>query len=195
MTAAGVRADAVLLVHGAGTDRDHHTLVALDDALQPRAVVRHDLPYRRAGRHFPDRLPTLVADVVAAAAALCESTGVRPERLLLGGRSLGGRVCSVAVAEGLPAAGLLLVSYPLHPPGRPDRRRDAHLAALRVPVLAISGTRDPFGTPEELATALSTIPGPVTQQLLDGGRHELDRHDDAIIAAVSAWLRPVRRKG
>lgn len=195
MSGRKVRADAVFLVHGAGTDRDHHTLVALDAALQPRPVVRHDLPYRRAGKSFPDRLPVLVADVVDAVGALCASTGVRPDRVLLGGRSLGGRVCSVAVAEGLPAAGLLLVSYPLHPPRRPDRRRDAHLPAIDVPVLAISGTRDPFGTPEELDAAFATIPGPVTRHLLHGGRHELDRHDDEIIAAVSAWLRPPRRTG
>jgi len=195
MTTGAVEADAVLLSHGAGTDRDHHTLVALDVALQPRVVLRHDLPYRRARRHFPDRMPVLVADLVDAVHSLCATAGVTPDRMLLGGRSLGGRVCSVAVAEGLPAAGLLLISYPLHPPKQPDRRRDAHLPAIAVPVLAISGTRDPFGTPEELDDAFATVPGPLTRHLVIGGRHELDRHDDEIIAAVAAWLRPASPTG
>ena len=71
-----------------------------------------------------------------------------PDRIVLGGRSMGGRICSMAVADGLPAAGLVLISYPLHPPGRPERLRIEHLPALEVPCLFMSGTRDTFGTPD-----------------------------------------------
>jgi predicted alpha/beta-hydrolase family hydrolase len=104
---------------------------------------------------------------------------------------MGGRICSVAVAEGLPAAGLLLVSYPLHPPGRPDRPRTEHLGALDVPCLFVSGTRDAFGKPEELEAATSAIPGPVTHVWIEGGAHSLRRADDAVVEAALAWLEPL----
>ena len=90
---------------------------------------------------------------------------------------MGGRMCSMAVAEGLPAAGLVLISYPLHPPGRPDRLRVEHLPALTVPCLFVSGTRDPFGTPAELEAATAAIPGPVTHVWIEGAGHEVKGHD------------------
>jgi predicted alpha/beta-hydrolase family hydrolase len=113
---------------------------------------------------------------------------VPPGRLLLGGRSMGGRMASMAVADGLPAWGLVLVSYPLHPPGRPDRLRVDHFPALGLPVLFVSGTRDTFGTVDELEAAVAAIPGPVTFHWIEGGRHPLDRVDDQIVAAVGSWL-------
>ena len=88
----------------------------------------------------------------------------------------------MAVAEGLPAAVLVLVSYPLHPPGRPDRLRTDHLGALSVPCLFVSGTRDAFGTPEELEAASAAIPGPVTHEWIEGGDHGLRR--DAPVAEI-----------
>src|SRR5688500_15884511 len=127
-----------------------------------------DFPYRRAGRRSPDRPPVLIAAVREGAEALARRTGLPPERLFLGGRSMGGRMCSMAVAEGLPAAGLVLISYPLHPPGRPEKLRVEHLPALDVPCLFVSGTKDTFGTPAELEAATATIPGPVTHVWLDG---------------------------
>ena len=101
---------------------------------------------------------------------------------------MGGRMCSMAVAEGLPAAGLILVSYPLHPPGKPERLRVEHLPLLAIPCLLISGTRDPFGTPEELEAATATIAGPVTHHWIEGGRHDLKDADETICAAVVAWI-------
>jgi predicted alpha/beta-hydrolase family hydrolase len=189
-----IDAGAVLLTHGAGSDRDHHTLVALEAALAPRPCTRLDLPYRRAGRKFPDKSPVLVADVGAAAAELAAAAGVEPRRVLLGGRSLGGRMCSMAVAEGLAAAGLVLISYPLHPPGRPDRLRVEHFGAIRVPTLFISGTRDSFATPEELEREARAIAGPVTHVWVEGGRHELGRADDRIVPAVLDWLARAKRR-
>jgi predicted alpha/beta-hydrolase family hydrolase len=181
---------AVLLTPGAGSDRHHPALVAIEAALAPLPVERLDFPYRRAGRRAPDRAPKLVAAVVEAAQVLTRKAGVAPERLVLGGRSMGGRMCSMAVAEGLPAAGLILVSYPLHPPGRPERLRVEHLPALRLPCLFVSGTKDPFATPSELEEATALIPGPVVHVWIDGGRHELKgvEVEVEVADAVAAWV-------
>ena len=167
---------------------DHHTLVAVEEAVAPVPVARVDFPYRREGRKAPDRAPKLIACIVEEAAALAEATGVAPERIVLGGRSMGGRMCSMAVAEGLPAAGLVLLSYPLHPPGKPDRLRTEHLPALDLPCLFVGGTRDAFGTPEEVEAAVALIPGPVTLVWLDGQGHDPKRSDEVIAAAVADWF-------
>lgn len=182
---------ALLLTPGAGADRDQAALVAIDEAATADGLVveRMDFPYRRAGRRAPDRAPVLVAAVVEGAAALAKRARVPAGRVFLGGRSMGGRMCSMAVADGLPAAGLVLVSYPLHPPGRPDRLRVEHFPDLRVPCLFVSGTRDAFGTPAELEAATAAIPAPVTHVWLDGGDHGLRRRDAAVADAVAAWLR------
>jgi predicted alpha/beta-hydrolase family hydrolase len=102
---------------------------------------------------------------------------------------MGGRICSQAVADGLVrAAGLVLVSYPLHPPGRPDRLRVEHFGRIGVPCLFVHGTNDPFGSPDELTTWTATIPAPVHHVLIDRGRHELRGAEAQVAAAVAAWL-------
>lgn len=179
---------ALLLTPGAGSGRDQHTLVALEEAVAPLPVARVDFPYRREGRRAPDRAPKLVACIVEEAAALATRVGATPEQVVLGGRSMGGRMCSMAVAEGLPAAGLVLLSYPLHPPGKPEKLRTEHLPALEVPCLFVGGTRDPFGTPAEVEAATATIPGPVTHVWLDGAGHDPKGQDAVIAAAVVEWL-------
>lgn len=181
-------AGALLLTPGAGSDRDHHTLVAIEEGVAPLPVCRVDFPYRREGRKAPDRAPKLVAAVVEAVGDLTRQTGVAPERVVLGGRSMGGRICSMAVAEGLASKGLVLISYPLHPPGKPERLRVEHFPRLNLPCLFISGTRDPFGTPEELTAAVEAIPGPVTIEWIEGARHDLAGADEAITVMVKAWL-------
>ncbi len=182
-------AGAVLLTPGAGSGRSHPALVAIEAAITPLPVWRVDFPYRKAGRRAPDRAPVLVASVVEDAAALARAAEVESGRLVLGGRSMGGRICSMAVAEGLAAAGLVLVAYPLHPPGRPERLRVAHLGALRVPCLFVSGTADPFATPAELEAATAAIPGRVTHVWIDGGRHELKGADEEVARVVATWVR------
>jgi predicted alpha/beta-hydrolase family hydrolase len=182
---------ALLLTPGAGADRTHHTLVAVEAAVRAtgvpaRATARVDFPYRSAGRRAPDRAPVAVAHLVEEAAKLARRAKVEPDAVVLGGRSYGGRMCSMAVAEGLPAAGLVLLSYPLHPPGKPDQLRVEHLGELAVPVLFVSGDKDSFGTPDELAAAAARIPGPVTQVFLRGG-HDPRNQDDEIAAAVTEW--------
>ena len=188
MTARSGR--AVLITPGAGHDRDQSSLVAIEAALVVHgyAVERMDFPYRRAGRKAPDRAPVLIDAVRQGAADLASRTGLPPENIALGGRSMGGRMSSMAVAEGLPARALVLIAYPLHPPGKPERARTEHLPALRVPCLFVSGTRDSFGTPAELEAATSTIPGPVTHVWVDGGDHGLRRRDAEVSEAVCDWL-------
>jgi uncharacterized protein len=186
--AKATRVGALLLAPGAGASSQSPSLVAIEAAVAPLPVERMDFPYRIAGRKAPDRPPVLLDAVRAAAARLVERAGVAPDRLALGGRSMGGRMCSMAVADGLPAAALVLVAYPLHPPGRPDNLRTAHLPALTVPCLFVQGTRDPFGSPDELTAATATISGPVTHEWIDGGRHDLKGADRRIGELVAAWL-------
>ena len=172
----------IFLTPGAGSSADHPSLRAVE-ALFDGPVVRHDFPYRREGRKAPDRAPTAIADLVEATAGL-----ERP--LVLGGRSFGGRMCSMAVADGLVdgVIGLVLVCYPLHPPGKPENLRTEHLPRVEVPCLFVSGTKDAFGTPAELEAATAAIPGPVTHRWIDGGRHDLRGADGEVAACVAGWI-------
>jgi predicted alpha/beta-hydrolase family hydrolase len=189
VTRRRVRPGAALLFPGAGSAASHPSLVAIEEALAPMPVARADFPYRREGRRAPDRAPKLLACVVEEAGLLATRADVDPAAIVLGGRSMGGRMCSMAVAEGLPAAGLVLISYPLHPPGKPDRLRIEHLPSLRVPCLFVSGTRDAFGTPMELEHHTASIPGPVRHVWIDGKGHDLKAQDLVIAEAVADWVR------
>ena len=189
-------AAGLLLAPGASATREQPALVALDEAVTALgvAVARMDFPYTRAGRRAPHRPPVQLEAVREAAAELAEGATLDPADLFLGGRSMGGRIASMAVADGLPARGLVLVSYPLHPPGKPDRLRTEHFPLLGVPCLFVSGTRDTFGTPSELEAATSAIPGPVTHVWIEGGDHGLRRKDAAVAEAVTGWLAPLLRR-
>ena len=178
----------LFLTPGAGSDRDHPGLVVLQDRMAPLPVERMDFPYQKAGKPFPDRAPVLVQAVRDGVAAMAGAHGLDPDRLVLGGRSMGGRMCSMAVAEGLAAAGLVLVCYPLHPPDGPDNLRVGHFPRLEVPCLFVSGDRDRFGSPEEFAEHLLAIPGPVTTVWLPGKGHDLRNAEGAVCDAVEAWL-------
>jgi hypothetical protein len=180
---------ALLLAPGAGSNRENPSLRAIEAAVAPMPVIRMDFPYRKAGRRAPDRPPVLLAAVADEAAALVAAAHIRPNRLALGGRSMGGRMCSMAVADGLPAKALVLICYPLHPPGKPQQLRTEHLPRLRVPCLFISGTRDAFGTPDELQAAAATIPGNVTHHWIEGKGHDLKGVDAELASTVASWLR------
>ena len=182
------RVDGLVLTHGAGGDRDQHTLVALAEGLAPLAVERINFPYRNQGRRPPDRAPKLLAFLREEIPAIAARLGTDTGRLVLGGRSMGGRMCSMAVAEGMPAAGLVLLSYPLHPPKKPENLRTAHFPEIDVPCLFISGDRDPFGSPEEFDRHLPAIKGPVTVVWLEGERHDPRKADVDIIGVVANWL-------
>jgi predicted alpha/beta-hydrolase family hydrolase len=182
--------NALLLFPGAGSSAEHPSLKAIERRA-PWPVTRADFPYRKAGRRAPDRPPVLLQAVVDEVAKL------GADRLVLGGRSMGGRICSIAVAEKrVDAIGLVLISYPLHPPGRPEQLRVAHFADIDVPCLFVSGTRDAFGTPDELVAHTAGIGGRVTHVWFDGLGHDLKGADERLADTVSEWLtklKPARR--
>lgn len=193
--AAPTAATPLLLFPGAGSASDHPSLLAIETAVDPRRCVRADFPYRLAGRRAPDRAPVLLDAVVTAARATARRSGI-----VLGGRSMGGRMCSIAVADGLVdvpggVRGLVLVSYPLHPPKQPDRLRVEHFPRVHVPCLFVSGTRDAFGTPDELERWTATIPAPVTHHWVPRAGHDLVRADTEVASVVAGWLRSLAQPG
>ncbi len=179
----------LVLTPGASAGRDQPSLVAIDREVSRLglAVERIEFPGRAAGRRRPDPPAVCIETVRRAATALAETLGVPTDRVAIGGRSMGGRMCSLAAAECLQVAALVLVSYPLHPPGRPDRLRTAHFGRLHVPSLFVSGRRDAFATPDELERETAAVPGPVTLVTVEGD-HGLRRRDDEVAGIVAAWL-------
>jgi predicted alpha/beta-hydrolase family hydrolase len=179
----------LILTPGSSARRDHPGLLAVDDAVTGAgiAVERIEFPNQAAGKRRPDAPEVCIQTIRAAAAALAARLNVAPGRLALGGRSMGGRMCSMAVAEGLDAAALVLISYPLHPPGRPDRLRTAHFPQLDLPCLFVSGRRDAFGKPDELESETAAIPGPVTLMFVDGD-HSLRKREAEVADIVAPWL-------
>jgi len=178
----------VVLFPGAGSSADHPSMRAMETALAPMPVALVDFPYRRTGRRFPDPAPALVECVVSEVGAFAARLGVSTSRLVIGGRSMGGRMCSMAVADGLAVAGLVLVAYPLHPPKHPDRLRVEHLPRLAVASLWISGTRDEFGAPDELAEAHALPSVAPDVAWVDGARHALTGRNDEVAAIVATWV-------
>jgi len=157
---------AVLLAHGAGADLHAAALAAGSNALAAVGVptLRFNYPYRSAGRKAPDRAPVLATATREAASELARRAKLAPERLVLGGRSMGGRYCSLLAGDAddpWPALGLALLGYPLHAPRKPEAIRDEHFGRLRMPVLFVSGTNDSFGTPDELRRSAKKIKGTV----------------------------------
>ena len=167
-----------LVTPGASADRDNRTLVSLESGLDvpvERITIRS-----RAVRKVLDQLRD---DLTSFA----DQLGVDPSEILVGGRSFGGRMCSLLVASGQPVAGLVLLSYPLHPPGKPDALRIDHFGDIAVPVLFVSGTKDAFAAPDELKHHAAAIPGPVSFEWLDGEPHA-PRDDGPVVAAVQRWI-------
>ncbi|HET9727839.1 MAG TPA: alpha/beta family hydrolase [Acidimicrobiia bacterium] len=163
---------AVLLAHGAGADMHAANLTVFADALADAKIpsLRFNFPYRSAGRRAPDRPAALEAAIREAAKELARRAALTVDRLVLGGRSMGGRISSaVAAVDG--ARGLVLLGYPLHPPGKPEQLRTEHFPKLHMPVLFVSGTRDTFGTPAELQRAANKIKGTVRFHWIDSGDH------------------------
>lgn len=181
----------VLLYPGAGSDSSHGSLVAIERWVAPRRCVRDDFRYRKEGRKAPDRAPKLMAAIREQLANLPDD-----EPLVMGGRSMGGRMCSMIAAgvdEQPPPpnlAGLVLISYPLHPPGKPDNLRVEHLPDIVVPTLFISGAKDTFGTPDEIRQWTATMPrtAKVQHLFVDGKGHDLKGVDHTIAGAFVDFL-------
>lgn len=159
---------ALVLAHGAGHGMNTRLLVDAGEALAKRgvAVLRFNFPYAEDGRRSPDPQPRLEACYRAVASAVAEEF----ERPFLGGKSMGGRIASHLVADGFPSSGLVFLGYPLHPPGQPQRIRDAHLKQVSVPMLFLQGTRDPFATPELLHRTIAALPSARLVEI-EGGDH------------------------
>jgi predicted alpha/beta-hydrolase family hydrolase len=162
-------------------------------------VVRFNFPYREKGSRRPDPMPVLKAAVAATAARARAER--KPAKLVIGGRSMGGRAASMLAAEGFDCDGLLLLAYPLHPAGQPEKLRDAHLAQIRVPVLCFNGTRDELCRRDLMERALAGLSWQM--HWLEGADHSFHvlkssgRTDDAVLGEVAAvsrgWLSGLRK--
>lgn len=167
---------ALLLAHGAGGDRTATLLrrAATEFAEAGLVVLRYDLPFRQRRPKGPPSPSTSTQDRDGIAAAVSAVREFHSGPIILGGHSYGGRQSSILAAERPEVCdGLLLFSYPLHPPGRPEKSRTAHLPDLRCPCVFVHGTRDPFGTPDEMRAALAVVDAPHALVLVDGRGHDL----------------------
>lgn len=167
----GQGATALVLGHGAGGERRQPALQRLAEMLAAsgRSAVLFNFPYREAGRRLPDPAPRLEATVARFAGFARSELGA--QRVVLGGRSMGGRIASQAVANGLAAEALLLLAYPLHPPGRPERLRDRHLGKLATPMLFVQGTRDAFARWDLLKAVVDRLGAAATLAPIQGADH------------------------
>ena len=179
----------LVVAHGAGAGMDHPFLVGFCRAMGEAEVstLRFNFPYVERGRRSPDP-ERVLRQTWLAAFEDASRDGTRP--VLAGGKSLGGRIASMCVADGMPAAGLVFLGYPLHPPGRTDRLRAEHLGRIEVPILFLQGSRDPFARPDLLAGVLGGLGDRATLVSIDGGDHSFrvrgHRADDRTIGAALA---------
>lgn len=183
--------EGLVLFHGAGSDRNHSSFLLLEKLLAPVKVVRVNFPYRQAGKKMPDRAPILLQCVYDEVHRCADEWGVDPSQLVIGGRSMGGRLCTMAVAsdvDPLKVGGLVLLAYPLHPPGKPEKLRADHLPKVSVPSLWVSGTRDTFGTEQELTAAMELLTGECSAHFISGKGHDLKGCDEQIATIVKSWL-------
>lgn len=190
---------ALVLAHGAGAGQQSPFMTRAARAFAERGIAcaTFDFPYMRARRRAPDPPAVLEAAWRSAIEAAAREL---PAPLFIGGKSMGGRIASqVAAAGGSGMAGLVYLGYPLHPPGKPQQRRDAHLPRIAAPMLFVQGTRDTFGTAAEIADLLPSLPR-ASLHVVEGGDHSFKvtrsprSADDilsGIVDAVAAWMRQV----
>lgn len=180
--------DGVVLAHGAGSNCESPVLRAVASAFAARgiAALRIDLPFRQARPKGPPAPAWAARDRDGLRRALAALARRCPGRLMLGGHSYGGRQASMLLADAPDLArGLLLLAYPLHPPGRPERRRTEHLITLRTPTVFVHGTRDPFGRPDEVDEALGLMPGPTRLITVRDAGHDLGARMDGGFASTA----------
>jgi predicted alpha/beta-hydrolase family hydrolase len=194
----GSGSTVIALGHGAGGTRRTPQLVRLADSLGAtgRRVLLYNFVYTERGRRAPDPPDLLEATSRAVGEYAREALGAG--RVVHGGRSMGGRIASQAVAAGAPADGLVFLAYPLHPPGKPGQLRDRHLSAIAAPMLFVQGTRDTFARPDLLEAVLARLGPRATLHRVEGGDHSFGvlkrsgRTPTEVAAeleqAVLAWL-------
>ena len=209
----------LVLAHGAGAPQQSAFMVGFAHGLAQRGVdvLTFNFLYTEQRRRAPDRTEKLEACYRAAIAAA--RAHFTRDSLFVGGKSMGGRIAThVAAAAGesdvddripspesrVPISGVVLLGYPLHPPGKPEQLRAAHLSRIRVPMLVVQGERDPFGTPEELRPVLDPLTADVTLHVVANGDHSLapSRRAESIASTyrelqdlIAAWLRAHNKKG
>jgi predicted alpha/beta-hydrolase family hydrolase len=170
---AGDGAELPLFVcaHGAGGSMSDRGMLATANAFRDHGIgmVRFNFLYKALGSGRPDPMPLLMETTAAVVARARDE--LSPKRLVIGGRSMGGRAASMLAADGFAADGLLLLAYPLHPAGQPEKLRDAHLPKIRMPVLAFSGTRDALCSRDLMERALKTVTAPWDMRWIDGADH------------------------
>jgi predicted alpha/beta-hydrolase family hydrolase len=192
----------LVLGHGAGANQTSPFMVSYAEALAARGIdtVTFNFAYSEQGRRLPDPKSKLEACWRAVIEAVRGRSRPSAERFAIGGKSMGGRIASQVAASGLDSlAGLVFLGYPLHPPGRPDRLRSAHLPAVKAPMLFVQGSRDAFGTPEELRPIIAGLQPSTELYVVEGGDHSFkvprsagvrqQNVHEAIQDRVEEWLR------
>jgi predicted alpha/beta-hydrolase family hydrolase len=196
-------AASLILAHGAGAGQRSTFMVACAAGLAARGfdVITFDFPYMAAKRKLPDRGPLLEATYQTVIETVRGEIESARRFLFIGGKSMGGRIATqvAAASREPPVTGLVLLGYPLHPPGRPDTLRAAHLPAVARPMLFVQGSRDSFGTPHELAPILTLLTPSPCIHVVDGGDHSLviTRRDpkkqsaanDVVYDVIARWIK------
>jgi predicted alpha/beta-hydrolase family hydrolase len=184
--------------HGAGGNMNDRGILQTANTLRSRGigVVRFNFLYKEKKSGRPDPMPRLKECITAVVSRVREE--LDPKRLIIGGRSMGGRAASMLAADGFECDGLLLLAYPLHPPGKPDQLRDAHLPAIKVPVICFNGTRDPFCTPDLMKAVLKNVKTDWKMHWIEGADHSFHvlkssgRTDAEVLAeignAAEVWV-------
>jgi uncharacterized protein len=194
---AATPAAALVLAHGAGAGQTSPFMVRVAKGLADRGIstATFDFPYMTAKRHVPDKPPVLEDAWRQAIDDAARTFAALP--LFIGGKSMGGRIATqVAAADGgptTPVRGIVLLGYPLHPPGRPQQRRDAHLPAIDIPMRFVQGSRDTFGTAADIAALLPKLKHATLYEVA-GGDHSFKtsgRKDtlEPIMDTVAEWIR------
>lgn len=195
---AGAPEGLFVFAHGAGGHMADRGVLRLASMFRQRGldVIRFNFPYRESGSGRPDSMPVLKACVRAVVMRALEER--HPRRLILGGRSMGGRASSMLAADGFPCEGLLLLAYPLHPAGRPDKLRDTHLVRIAAPVLCFNGTRDTLCRQDLMQGVVDRLTGNWRMHWLDGADHSFHvtrrsgRNDEDVLDEIGRttqdWL-------
>ena len=181
----------LILAHGAGAGQTHPFMTAVARGLSERGVdvFTFDFLYMQQRRKMPDRMPQLITSYRAAIEQARDDLDSARQRLFIGGKSMGGRAATHVAADdhNLPIKGVVLLGYPLHPPGRLDQLRDAHLPSVGCPMLFVQGTRDTFGTSDELRPVLAKVsPAPTLYEVEREG-HSF-KITDQILTTIVDWI-------